>query len=86
MAGRDARRPRNRLWFVLAGEPCPFLMCPLAHKACVLDAVPGRLTSKDRFLNTPVRAGDKGWCSPCGNLVLVFGFGVMCLQGPWQVG
>ena len=35
-------------------------MCPLAHRACVLDAVPGRLTSKDRLLNTPVRAERQG--------------------------
>ena len=56
LAGRDAHRPRNRLWFVLASDPCSFLMCPLAHRACVLDAVPGCLTSKDRFLNIPVRA------------------------------
>ncbi|CAM9154734.1 unnamed protein product, partial [Rangifer tarandus platyrhynchus] len=33
--------------------PCPFLMCPLAHKACVLDVVPGCLTSKDRLLHIP---------------------------------
>ena len=63
-AGRDARRPRNRLWFVLAGDPCPFLMCPLAHKACVLDAVPGCLTSKDRLLNIPVRAERQGLVFP----------------------
>lgn len=35
-------------------------MCPLAHKACVLDAVPGCLTSKDRLLNIPVRAERQG--------------------------
>ena len=47
---------RNRPWFVLACDTCPTVKCSLALKLCVLEAVPGRLTSKDRFLNTSVRA------------------------------
>ena len=59
-AGREAHRPRNRQQSVLAGDPCPAVKCPLAHKACVLDTVPGCLTCKDRLLNTAVRAERQG--------------------------
>ena len=52
LAGREAHRPL----FILARDPCPTVKCPLALKACVLDAVPGRLTPKERLLNTAVRA------------------------------
>lgn len=59
---------------------------PLAHKACVLDTVPGSLTSKDRLLDTTSEGrATRAGVSPCGNFVLVFGFGVMCFQGPWWV-
>lgn len=79
----EARRPRNQPWFVLAGDPCPTVKCPLAHKACVLDMVPGGRTSKDRLLNTVVRAERQGLVFTLWKLVLVFGFEVMFLQGPW---
>ena len=79
----EARRPRNQPWFVLAGDPCPTVKCPLAHKACVLDTVPGCSISKVRLLNTAVGAEQQGLVFTLWKLVLVFGFEVMFLQGPW---
>ena len=47
---QEACKPRNRPWFVLACDNFPTVKCSLALKLCVLEAVPGRVTSKDRLL------------------------------------
>ena len=74
LSGRGAHRPRNKPWFVLAGDPYPAVKCPLAHKMCVLNTVPGHSASKDRLLNTPVRAEWQG-------LVFTLGKSCTCLWG-----
>lgn len=60
-AGREARRPRNRPRYVLAGDPCPAVNCLVTQdKACMLDTLPVRITSKHRLVNTAVRAEQEG--------------------------
>ena len=48
--------------------------------------VPGCSVSRVRLLNTAVGAEQQGLAFSLWKLVLVFGFKVMFLQGPWGVG
>ncbi|KAI4554667.1 hypothetical protein MJG53_019966 [Ovis ammon polii x Ovis aries] len=65
-------------------DPCPAVKCTLAHTACVLDMVPGCSVSRVRLLDTAVGAEQQGLVFSLWKLVLVFGFQVMFLQGPWS--